>query len=112
MGNFDNRKPAPEVIEKKVYQFKFEAFESGSIFWKLTYEKGLFTIYINTTPLFYRRIYVNLPKESKVGFQQLLGSIAYSQYRIDELGVSSNDEFFWDTFWSDVSIQLMRIMNN
>lgn len=101
-----------KVIEKKVYQFKFEAFESGSIFWKLTYEKGLFTIYINTTHLFYRRIYVNLPKESKVGFQQLLGSIAYSQYRIDELGVSSNDEFFWDTFWSDVSIQLMRIMNN
>ena len=100
------------VIEKKLYDFRFEPFESSSVFWKLTFEKGLFVIYINTSHLFYRRIYTNLPRESKLGFQQMLASMAQTQYRINQLGVSSDDEFFWDTYWSDVSLQLMKIMNN
>jgi hypothetical protein len=108
----DKEPTKARVIEKKLYEFKFEPFETGSVFWKLTFENGLFVIYINTSHQFYRRIYSNLPKESKLGFQQLLASMAQTQYRIDSMGVSSDDEFFWDTYWSDVSLQLMKIMNN
>lgn len=108
----DKEPTRARVVEKKLYEFKFEPFESGSVFWKLTFENNLFVIYINTSHQFYRRIYSNLPKESKLGFQQMLASMAQTQYRIDSMGVSSDDEFFWDTYWSDVSLQLMKIMNN
>jgi hypothetical protein len=108
----DKQPTRARVIEKKLYEFKFEPFETGSVFWKLTFENNLFVIYINTSHQFYRRIYSNLPKESKLGFQQLLASMAQTQYRIDSMGVSSDDEFFWDTYWSDVSLHLMKIMNN
>jgi hypothetical protein len=105
-----NRKA--KVIDKKLYDIRFEPFESTSIFWKLSFENNRFVICINTTHIFYRRIYLNLPKESKLGFQLLLASMAQTQYRIDEYGVSSNDEFFWDTYWSHVSLDLAKIMNN
>lgn len=105
-----NRKA--KVIDKKILDFRFEPFESTGIFWKLSYENNRFVICINTTHIFYRRIYLNLPKESKLGFQQLLASMAQTQYRIDEYGVNSDDEFFWDTYWSHVSLDLAKIMNN
>lgn len=105
-----NRKA--KVIDKKIIDFRFEPFESTGIFWKLSYENNKFVICINTTHIFYRRIYLNLPKESKLGFQQLLASMAQTQYRIDEYGVNSNDEYFWDTYWSHVSLDLAKIMNN
>lgn len=105
-----NRKA--KVVDKKLYEFRFEPFESTSVFWKLSYENNRFVICINTTHIFYRRIYLNLPKESKLGFQQLLASMAHTQYRIDEYGVNSDDEFFWDTYWSHVSLDLAKIMNN
>lgn len=101
-----------KVVDKKLFEFRFEPFESVGIFWKLSYENNKFVICINTTHIFYRRIYLNLPKESKVGFQQLLASMAQTQYKIDEYGVNSNDEFFWDTYWSHVSLDLAKIMNN
>lgn len=105
-----NRKA--KVIDKKILDFRFEPFESTGIFWKLSYENNRFVICINTTHIFYRRIYLNLPKESKLGFQQLLASMAQTQYKIDEYGVNSNDEFFWETYWSHVSLDLAKIMNN
>lgn len=105
-----NRKA--RVIDKKLYDIRFEPFESNGIFWKLSYENNRFVICINTTHIFYRRIYLNLPKESKLGFQLLLASMAQTQYKIDEYGVNSNDEFFWDTYWSHVSLHLHGIMNN
>jgi hypothetical protein len=105
-----NRKA--KIIDKKLYDIRFEPFESTGIFWKLSFENNRFVICINTTHIFYRRIYLNLPKESKLGFQLLLASMAQTQYRIDEYGVSSNDEFFWDTYWSHVSLDLAKIMNN
>jgi hypothetical protein len=105
-----NRKA--KIIDKKLYDIRFEPFESTGIFWKLSFENNRFVICINTTHIFYRRIYLNLPKESKLGFQLLLASMAQTQYRIDEYGVSSNDEFFWETYWSQVSLDLAKIMNN
>lgn len=101
-----------KVVDKKIYEFRFEPFESVGIFWKLSYENNRFVICINTTHIFYRRIYLNLPKESKLGFQKLLASMAQTQYRIDEYGVNSSDDFFWDTYWSHVSLDLAKIMKN
>ncbi len=100
------------IVEKQIYDFKFENMGTTSVFWRLAYEKNKFTIYLNTSHGFYREVYSDLNKKAKFGVMQLLASIALTQYRIDELGVSSNDEFFWDTYWSDVSLQLMKIMNN
>jgi hypothetical protein len=72
----------------------------------------LFTIYVNIAHPFYRRIYSELNKEAKLGIINLLGSMAITQHRTAELGVNLNDEYFWDTYWGDVSLQLVRIMNN
>ena len=100
------------VVEKKIFDVKFDDLGSVSVFWKLTYENDLFTIYVNTSHPFYRRIYTNLNKEAKLGVVNLLGSMALTQYRTAELGANLNDEYFWDTYWGDVSLQLVRIMNN
>jgi hypothetical protein len=108
----DKEPKRARVVEKKIFDVKFDDLGSVSVFWRLTYENDLFTIYVNTSHPFYRRIYSNLNKEAKLGIINLLGSMALTQYRTSELGVSLNDEYFWDTYWGDVSLQLVRIMNN
>jgi hypothetical protein len=108
----DKEPKKARVVEKKIFDVKFDDLGSVSVFWKLTFENDLFTIYVNTSHPFYRRIYSNLNKEAKLGIVNLLGSMALTQYRTAELGANLNDEYFWDTYWGDVSLQLVRIMNN
>ena len=100
------------IIEKKVYDVKFENLGNTGVFWRLTYENNKFTIYINTTHVFFKQVYSQLDKSAKYGIMNLLASMAFTQYRTAELGSDINDEYFWDTYWGDVSLQLMKIMNN
>jgi hypothetical protein len=108
----DKEPKRARVVEKKIFDVKFDDLGSVSVFWRLTYENDLFTIYVNIAHPFYRRIYSELNKEAKLGIINLLGSMAITQHRTAELGVNLNDEYFWDTYWGDVSLQLVRIMNN
>jgi hypothetical protein len=108
----DQEPKKARVVEKKIFDVKFDDLGSVSVFWRLTYENDLFTIYVNIAHPFYRRIYSNLNKEAKLGIINLLGSMALTQHRTSDLGVKLDDEYFWDTYWGDVSLQLVRIMNN
>lgn len=107
----DSQKKA-RIIERKVFNVKFENLGNSGVFWRLAYENNLFTIYINDAHTFYRMIYSQMDKVSKYHLLNLLASMAFTQYRTAELGVNVNDDYFWDTYWGDVSLQLRKIMNN
>lgn len=123
---FENESPVPPTpeIEKekpqlkprinvaKIFDFRYEALDNISVFWKFNWLNGVFVITINEGHLFYKEIFSSMDDEKKEQLLRFLASLAYAQYEslkkedIDELTI----EMFWEEYWSDVSTKLRYLL--
>jgi len=102
----------PHIRVDKIFDFKYEALDNISVFWKFNWLNGVFVITINEGHLFYKDIFSTMDDEKKEQLLRFLASLAYAQYEslkkedISELSV----EIFWEQYWSDVSTKLRYLL--
>lgn len=104
----------PQIRVQKIFDFKFEALDNFSVFWKLNWQNGVFVITINEGHLFYKEIFSRMDDEKKEQMLRFLASLAYAQYeslRQEEIN-ERNVDLFWDEYWSNASTKLRYLLEN
>jgi hypothetical protein len=108
-----NKEPRKTKIHKfELYDIRFENLGNTAVFWNLGYENNKFIITINDSHVFYTEYWVNMNDTAKTAVSFLLGAIAQAQYNSEKendniQGVRS--DFFWEMFWSQVSLKLRHL---
>lgn len=102
----------PQIRTPKIFDFKYEALDNFSVFWKLNWINGVFVITINEGHLFYKDIFSSLDDEKKEQILRFLASLAYAQYETlkkEDIN-EDNIELFWDEYWSSASTKLRYLL--
>jgi hypothetical protein len=111
----DNIKPQKQrkakIETKKLYELRTENMGSTNCFWHIGYENNVFIITLNEAHVFYRDIYRNMPDSSRKDIIYLLASMAYAEYETKFGEVNVNEEYFWEDYWSQVSLRLKMLIS-
>lgn len=110
------RKPSQksaELKKEKFYEIRVENLGATNCFWHLGYDKNIFIITLNESHVFYKDIYRNLNEGGRKDMLYLLASMGYAQYEIKLIQEEGNinDEFFWEDYWSQVSMRLKFLIS-
>ena len=100
------------IIEKKLFDIRTENMGATNCFWHLGFENNVFIITLNEAHLFYRDIYKNMNDSGRKDMIFLLASMAYAQYETSLAPLESNHDFFWEEYWSQVSLRLKHLISN
>jgi len=105
------RQKKAKIETKKMYELRTENLGSTNCFWHLGHENNIFIITLNEAHVFYRDIYRNMSDSSRKDIMYFLASMAYSEYETKFNNVNINDEFFWEEYWSQVSLKLKFLIS-
>lgn len=100
-----------QIVEKKIFDIRTENLGATNCFWSLGYEKNLFIITLNESHVFYRDIYRNMNDSGRKDMIYLLASMAHAQYETNMTKSDLNSEFFWEEYWSQVSLKLKHLIS-
>jgi hypothetical protein len=98
------------------YKIVFENLGNTAVFWHLGYQNNQFVITLNDGHVFYTEMWRNMNESAKSSLVFLLGAIALSQYYTTQSDVVPNTniniDYFWEEFWSQVSLKLRHLIIN
>jgi len=108
------RKPyQPRIFDNEIFEIRTENLGATNCFWILLPENNKLIITINEAHVFYREIYRNMDTSARKDIMYLLASIGIAQYEtnVDKPDFNFNSEFFWEDFWSQVSLKLKHLIS-
>lgn len=100
-----------KIFDKKIFQIRTENLGATAVFWRLGYENNIFIITLNEAHVFFRDIYRNMNESGKKDVVYLLASMGYAQYETSLNKSSINEEYFWEEYWSQVSLKLKHLVS-
>lgn len=106
------RKPyQPRIFDNEIFEIRTENLGATNCFWILLPENNKLIITINEAHVFYREIYRNMDASARKDMIYLLASIGIAQYETNVTKPDFNPEFFWEDFWSQVSLKLKHLIS-
>jgi hypothetical protein len=106
------RKPyQARILDNEIFEIRTENLGATNCFWLLLPENNKLIITINEAHVFYREIYRNMDKSARKDMIYLLASIGIAQYETNVAKPDFNPEFFWEDFWSHVSLKLKHLIS-